>query len=126
MQLDASWSLLAELAWLAPGRFDALTKRLDDPVLRRLRQTFDAAFEGDGDITDLAWLPAWTLTDRPELAAALAFAQPALHTPPERAMRLLLELLGLERQGRHRDVVERRQALRSLQPSLFAAYMKSR
>ncbi|SCK08316.1 hypothetical protein VAR608DRAFT_0233 [Variovorax sp. HW608] len=37
-------------------------------------------------------------------------------------MRLLLELLGLERQGRHHDVVERRKALRDTHPSLYAAY----
>jgi hypothetical protein len=33
---------------------------------------------------------------------------------------------GLERQGRHSDIVARRKLLRDLQPSLYAAYMKKR
>jgi hypothetical protein len=41
-------------------------------------------------------------------------------------MRIVLELLGLERQGRHHDVVERRKALRDLNSALFASYMATR
>ncbi|WP_268911852.1 hypothetical protein OOOCML_33735 (plasmid) [Cupriavidus necator H16] len=41
-------------------------------------------------------------------------------------MRLVLELLNLERKGRHHDLVERCKALQSLHPSLFAKYMSSR
>jgi len=37
-----------------------------------------------------------------------------------------LACLGLERQGRHHDIVERRKALRDLHPSLYAAYMRTR
>jgi hypothetical protein len=103
-----------------------LTKRLADPLLQRLRRSFDADFEGQGDVGDLAWLPAWCLTERPDLAGPLAAAQPALQTPPERAMRTLLELLGLERQGRHRELIEHRKTLRGLHASLYAAYMRSR
>ena len=33
-----NWGLLAELAWLSPARFDALTQRLADPLLQRLRR----------------------------------------------------------------------------------------
>ena len=124
--LHTTWGLFAELAWLSPGRFDALTKRIADPLLQRLRRAFDADFEGDGDVGDLAWLPAWCLTEKPELAAALAAAQAALQTPPERAMRTLVALLGLERQGRQRELIEQRKALRDLHPSLYAAYMCSR
>jgi hypothetical protein len=72
--LDASWGLLAELAWLTPGRFDELTKRLADPVLRQMRRLFDAAFEGDGGLADLAWFPAWALIEKPALAALLGRA----------------------------------------------------
>jgi hypothetical protein len=124
--LDTSWGLLAELAWLSPQRFDALTKRLADPVLARLRRQFDAEFEGNGDGADLAWLPAWVLCEKPALAASLGRSQPGLHGAPERAMRLLLDLLHLERQGRQRDLVAQRRNLRDLQPALYAAYMKSR
>jgi hypothetical protein len=124
--LHATWALFAELAWLSPGRFDILTQRLADPQLQRLRRAFDAVFEGDGDLGDLAWLPAWCLTERPELVAAMAAAQPALQTAPERAMRTLVELLGLERQGRQRELIEQRKTLRDLHASLYAAYMRSR
>lgn len=124
--LDDAWGLLAELAWLSCDRFDQLTKRLADPLLERLRKRFDATFEGHGDVRDLAWFPAWILTERPALSRQLSQAQRSLHTEPEKAMRLLLEMLGLERQGRHHDVVARRKALRDVHPSLYAAYMKTR
>jgi hypothetical protein len=124
--LDAAWALLAELAWLAPGRFVQVTQNLADPVLERLHHRFDESFEGDGSVADLAWFPAWVLTEKSALSRLLCEAQPALHTAPEQGMRLLLELLRLERQGRHPDLIERRKALRALQPSLFAAYMATR
>ncbi|MBT2326996.1 hypothetical protein J7E62_32400 [Variovorax paradoxus] len=124
--LDGAWSLLAELAWLSADRFDLLTKRLADPLLEKLRKRFDATFEGHGDVRDLAWFPAWVLTEKPGLSRLLGEAQRSLHTEPEQAMRLLLELLGLERQGRHQDLVARRRALRDAHPSLYAAYMRTR
>jgi len=124
--LDGAWDLLAELAWLSADRFDRLTKRLADPLLERLRKRFDASFEGLGDVRDLAWFPAWVLTEQPGLARRLREAQRALHTEPEQAMRLMLELLGLERQGRHHDLIARRKALRDTHPSLYSAYMKTR
>ena len=124
--LDASWALLAELAWLAPERFDALLRRLGDPLLSRLRRQFDAEFESDDQEGDGAWFPAWVLCERPALAALLGQAQPGLQRAPERAMRLLLDLLQLERQGRQQDLPLRRKQLRDLQPALYAAYMKSR
>ncbi len=66
------------------------------------------------------------LTERPSLAEYLAQAQASQHSDPEKAMRVLVELLGLERQGRHHDVIERRKTLRGLHASLYAAYMASR
>lgn len=125
-RLDETWPLLAELAWLAPARLDALLRHLDDPLLRRLAQRFGASFEGNGGADDFAWFPAWVLTEQPALARLLAFAQPSLHSPAERAMRLLLELLGLERQGRHQELVPRRRALRDLHAPLYATYMATR
>jgi hypothetical protein len=124
--LDSAWAHLAELAWLAPGRFVQVLQSLADPLLERLHHRFDDSFEGDGGVADLAWFPAWVLTEKPALSRQLCEAQPALHTAPEQAMRLMLELLRLERQGRHPDLIERRKALRALQPSLFAAYMATR
>ena len=124
--LDASLVLLAELAWLSPQRFDELSRRIADPRLESLRQKFDAHFEGDGNVADLAWFPAWVLTEKPGLAPLLGQTQRSLDSAPEQAMRLLLELLGLEKQGRHHDVVARRKALRDLHPPLYAAYMATR
>jgi hypothetical protein len=124
--LDACWGLLAELAWLAPARLDALLKRQVDPLLQRLRRRFDAVFEGDGGASDLAWFPAWLLTEKPALAALLGQARPGLQTEAEAGMRLLLDLLHLERQGRQRDLADARRRLRDLQPSLFRAYMATR
>ena len=52
--LEASWPLLVELAWLSPARFDALLNRLAESSLYALRKTFDATFEGTGEVVDLA------------------------------------------------------------------------
>ncbi len=128
--IDAAWPLLVELAWLAPARFDALARRLGDPLLERLRRGFGRGFEtpadGKGATDDWAWFPAWVLTEQPALCAVFRQAQPGLHGRPEQAMRCLLELLGLERQGRHADVVARRRVLRDLHAGLYAAYMATR
>ena len=128
-RLDSSWPLLAELAWLAPKRLAALRPALRDPLLGRLLARFDASFEpalDDAVHHDLAWFPAWLLIDSPALAPRLAPAQPGKHQAPERAMRVLLELLGLERQGRHAELIARRRELRDLHAPLHAAYMATR
>jgi hypothetical protein len=124
--LEATWPMLAELGWLSPLRLDDLGRRSPDPLLPQLMREFEAEFDGAGDASDLAWFAAWVLTQRPRLSEQLATAQASQHTPPEQAMRLLVELLGLERQGRHHDIIPRRKALRDLQPSLYAAYMGPR
>jgi hypothetical protein len=124
--LQPSWGLLAELSWLSPARLEAVLTLRSDPLLQPLLTRFGQGFDGAGDVADLAWFPAWVLTERPALATHLAQAQAGQHSAPERAMRLMLELLGLERQGRHHDVIERRKSLRGLHASLYAAYMASR
>ncbi len=132
--LQASWPLLAELAWLSPQRLNALVQNSSDPILKRLKAQFDAEFEPGLELTanqteadaDLAWFPAWVLTERPQLAPHLAPAQVSTHRAPEQAMRLLVNLLGLEHQGRHQDIVSHRKLLRDLHGGLYAAYMKTR
>jgi hypothetical protein len=84
--LDAVWSLLVELAWLAPARFGAVVQGLGDPLLDRLRRQFDAEFEGRGDAGDLAWFPAWLLTQKAGLARLLGAAQPSASSEPEQAI----------------------------------------
>lgn len=124
--LQASWGLLAELAWLSPKRLDVLLQGLQEPLLRQLKDQFDAAIEPMDVVTDLAWFPAWVLTERPQVVPFLAQAQASLHSAPEQAMRLLVNLLGLERQGRHHDIVNLRKSLRDLNPWLYLAYMRTR
>jgi len=124
--LQTNWGLLAELAWMSPQRLADVLALVDEPILQTLVSQFEQHFEGLGDTSDLAWFPAWVLTQRPALASALTQAQVSQHTAPEQAMRVLLELLGLERQGRQRDVIERRKTLRGLHAGLYAAYMASR
>lgn len=124
--LQANWGLLAELAWLAPQRLQAVVQQTPDAILQTLVAKFEANFEGAGHADDLAWLPAWVLTERPALAPALTQAQAGQHTAPEQAMRAMLALLGLERQGRQREVIEVRKTLRGLNGALYAAYMSTR
>ena len=124
--LDLAWPLLTELAWLAPARCVALISRLGDASLDALRRQFDAEFIGTGELTDFAWFPAWLLTVKPGLADRLREAQLSRHVDAERATSMLLQILSLERQGRHHDLIERRQALRDLHGGLYAAYLKTR
>jgi len=124
--LQATWPLIAELGWLSPSRLDELLRRCQEPLLATLARRFGENFEGEGTAGDAAWFAAWVLTERPEVAEHASAAQSSQHTAPERAFRTLVELLGLERQGRQRDIVERRKNLRDLHPSLYAAYMRTR
>jgi hypothetical protein len=124
--LESVWPLLTELAWLSPGRFATLSQRLADVSLDALRRKFDANFDGSGQTADLAWFPAWVLTEKPGLAPLLREAQPSRQTAPERATRLLLQILSLERQGNQHELIERRKALRDLHGGLYAIYMKTR
>jgi len=128
--VDTVWPLLSELAWLAPRRLDGLLRRLADPLLDRLRRRFDDGFDagverGD-EHGDLVWFPAWVLTDTPALAPRLALAEPGQDSAAERGLRLMVNLLALERQGRHHELVARRLVLRDLCPPLFAAYIATR
>jgi len=122
------WPLLAELAWLAPARFAHCARTLGDPLLDRLVRRWESECEVDvDDITELpAWFPAWLLNDQPALLPRLRHAEPGQGCDAERAFRLMGELLGLERQGRHADLIEGRKRLRDLQPALYAAYMGTR
>ena len=128
--VDEIWPLLAELAWLAPKRLDTLLRVLGDPLLHRLRHRFEENFDAGGDPRDghnaLAWFPAWVLTDAPALAPRLALAERGQDSAPERGLRLLVQLLALERQGRHHQLVASRKVLRDLSATLYAAYMATR
>jgi hypothetical protein len=123
---DAIWPLLAELAWMAPRRAQALAPRLELPALDRLVRGFDAEFEGEGSPDDFSWLPAWALISDVRLAEGLRLAQDGEHTPPESCARVILALLALERQGRHGELVANRKKLREMHPALFARYMQNR
>jgi hypothetical protein len=127
--LDRCWPLLAELAWMAPQRVAPLFEALNDPLLNRLHKRFNADFEDAADADaaqDLAWFPAWLLTSTPALAPHLALAQAGQHSEAERGMRCVLDLLALERQGRHHDLLARRRSLRDLHSGLYSAYMATR
>ncbi len=124
--LDAAWPMLAELSWMDPERASTLTARLQNPELTKLQRDFDAEFEVEGGPEDFAWFPAWTLIAEPRWTAAMRLAQPGASTPPERCAWQILELLLLERQGRHSELVEGRRKLRAMQPLLFDLYMRSR
>ena len=45
---------------------------------------------------------------------------------PERVARLIMDLLALEKQGRHADIVAQRKKLRDLHAGLYAFYTSSR
>jgi hypothetical protein len=123
---DAAWPLLAEALWLAPARAAALLPQLADERLDKATRRFEALFEADADADDWAWLPAWTLVDQPLLAGLLSAATPPPDSAPGDAFKLVMALLRLEREGRHREIVEHRSRMKSLSAPLFAAYMGTR
>lgn len=126
--LDSLWPLLLELAWLAAPRCADTAQALADPLLNRLLRRFDDEFDPgpDDGIHPLAWFPAWLLIDHPALLPLLREARPGQNSLPEQGFKLIAELLGLERQGRHREVINGRKRLRDLRPGLYAVYMKAR
>lgn len=124
--LSAAWHLLAELSWMDPPRAATLAARLEDSELNGLLRHFDAEFEGDGEPEDFAWFPAWVLIAESRWAAAMRLAQPGANTPAERCAWQVLNLLALERQGRHAEIIEGRRKLRDTHRLLFDLYMRSR
>jgi hypothetical protein len=70
--------------------------------------------------------PAWVLLEKAALVSRIREAQPSRQTSPERATRLLLQILDLERQGSQYDLVDQRKAPRDLHTGLYATYIKTR
>lgn len=124
--LNAAWPLFAELSWLAPARAMALAPRLENRELNGLLGYFDAEFEGEGEAGDFAWFPAWALIAEPGKAIAMRLAQPGANTLAERCAWQVLNLILLEHQGRHADIIEGRRNLRDMHPRLFDLYMRRR
>lgn len=124
--LQSNLGMLAELAWISPRRLNDVVSATTEPLIKQLVKAFEAGFTGFESTEDLVWFPAWVLTERPNFAASFALAQPSNHSPGGKAMRIMIALLGLERQGRHHDIVTERKHLKDLNEALFMAYMKSR
>jgi hypothetical protein len=124
--LSVAWSLLVELSWMNPGTAATLAPTLPSPDLSGLVRRFDAEFEGHDDSEDFTWFPAWALIAQPQWAGATRLAQAGANTPAERCVRQLLNLLALERQGRHAEIIEGRRKLRGINQWLFELYMSSR
>jgi hypothetical protein len=122
---DAAWPLLAEAFWLAPARARALLASLAGSRLRAAMARFESDFELQ-DEDDWAWWPAWLAVDQPLLAEILGLGEDAPERTAANGFRLVASLLRLEREGRHHDLVAARKRLQSLEPRLFACYMRTR
>ena len=123
--LESAWSMLLELAWIDAVTFGALAQRLHVPSLHKLLHDFDVAFE-DNEAPSRAWFPAWLLITAPAMARVMRETQSCNGRAPERGARLIMELLDLEKQGRHADLVAQRKKLRDLHAELYGLYMASR
>ena len=128
--LDATWPLLAELAWIAPARLGTLLPLLPDAALHKLARGFEGAGidtpDDKADWPDWRWWPAWLLVEQPLLSAPLQAAQTDAVAPPEVGFKLVLALLRAERQGRQHDLIALRRQVQALHPALFKAYMATR
>lgn len=123
--LEAAWPLLLELAWIDSRTFSAAIPLIPEPLLHKLMKDFDTAFDDDG-APDRAWFPAWLLVTVPAMAWVIPQTQVCGNTTAERTARLVAELLALEKQGRHADLVARRKRLRDAHGELYTLYMASR
>lgn len=123
--LQAAWPLLLELAWIDSRTFGASILQLAEPLLHKLLKDFDAAFD-DEATPDRAWFPAWLLVTVPATAWVIPRTQVCGNSAAERTARLVAELLALEKQGRHADLVARRKRLRDTHAALYTIYMSSR
>ena len=123
--LESVWCLLIELAWIDSDAFRDLVRRLDSAPLLRLWNDFEIGL-GNEEELDPSWFPAWLLITAPEMASVVRQSQAGSSKLPERAARLILELLALEKQGRHAELVAQRRRLRDLHLGLFEYYMSSR
>jgi hypothetical protein len=122
--LESAWCLLMELAWIDAQAFNRLAQQLPAPALHKHLKDFDAAI--DDDEPDRAWFPAWLLIAAPALSPVMRDTQPGNNHAPERVARLIFDLLALERQGRHAEIVALRKKLRDGHAGLFDFYMRSR
>src|SRR6218665_2240755 len=64
--VQATWPMLAELAWLSPRRLDDRARRSPDPLFAQWIRRFEASFEGAGDDPLVGPLPS---VERPSPAA---------------------------------------------------------
>ena len=124
--VDAIWPFFAELSWMAARRAEKLAHHLGIAELGKLVRSFDVEFDGDGKDNEFSWFIAWVLITRPQLADRFPGTQPGANTSAERCARLVLNLLALERQGRHSDIAEGRKKLRDTHHWLFERYMRTR
>ena len=125
--LDAARGTVFQLAWREPARLAALLTELDDRLLLREWNAFEAAcpWRGIAEHELASWFPAWYLMEHP--GAAGAFRDMTLpDTPATIAVRLLLRLLELEREADVRALSTQRARLRELNPDLFTLYMARR
>jgi hypothetical protein len=125
--MDAIWPLFAELSWMAARRAEKLAHHLEIAELNKLVRSFDVEFDGDGGKDNgFAWFTAWALITHPQLADRFQGTQAGANTSAEHCARLVLNLLALERQGRHADLVDGRKKLRDTHHGLFERYMRTR
>jgi hypothetical protein len=122
--LENAWCLLMELAWIDAQAFNRLAHQLPAPALHKHLKDFDSSI--DDDKPDRAWFPAWLLITAPALSSVMRDTLPGNNHAPERFARLIVDLLALEKQGRHAEIVTLRKKLRDGHAGLFAFYMQSR
>lgn len=125
--LAAARAALFALAWHAPQRIAGALAELQDELLMRDWQRFNAAAEwasvSEAELP--AWFPAWYLLEHPAVRAELDYFNAPL-TPPAEAARLLNRLLDLESRGDWRQIAALREKLRALNTDLFGLYMARR
>ena len=126
--LDACRIPLMRLALHRPERLSKLLSDIDDPLLNREWQAFQATCHwlDSDDGSAGAWFPAWHLIEHPATPIDCGGLASMPATRAVHAFTVIARLLELEKHGYGASLISARSRLRDLNPDMFDFYMARR
>ena len=126
--LDACPMPLMRLALLGPERFPGTLQEIDDPLLNRDWDAFQATCHwlDPEDRSAGAWFPTWHLIEHPGTPMDCGDLATLPATRAVQAFGAIARLLKLEKHGYSTSLISARRKLRDLDPDMFDLYMARR
>ena len=123
-----AFRLWLSLCWLDPAAFAGYAPTLPSSTLREAWSAFERqpGFDpaADGEAHPARWFPAWLVLRERGLVHLFHEDEIPETGAAGRAVRRLLTLLPLERQGHSAELVRQRRELRQVSPAFFRHYLK--